>query len=1243
MKYLVKSSYINLDSAQILRSPTAVLLGISQQIANVLQSALCIRTVFDLATSHIFANASIISRSAEGEATVLAKFGLVPSDVIDRDVLMAEQPSLRELADKDIEYLLGIGPRTAPLIKEMIDTHTIRDLAHWPPYLNACAILQEHAGGQEVAGDDETPADLLPINGRYPTERTHYNVLIFDKLMRSYELQPLESGVRIDIMETDHQTALENNPAFGAMLTYTQSWYTLGLTLGQLLHSLALAPGESTRVAVIDWARQLSSRVTESAQESEVLTSSILHTRSIKEVVSAVTAEMQHGESQTGSKASSENFGFGFGYGTGTGATGSGSYGAFSGLASVGDAMGLGLSYGQAGGSGHGWAWSSSQGKREIAADTAQQITDRTHQASMATRDRWASVVREVSQQEHETLSTRSVTNFNHMHAMTVQYYEVVQLYRVVAELTRVQRCIFLPMAQLEFSADAVVKRFRHVLAAAALTPAVQMLALADLGSLCMSFPNSTAIQEQDRSYYLDWGTRNGVTVKVSGRSVILNSGGDAFDVSGFQIWNPEGTKKENFLFKSLGIEFSDGTFIEQELQSVGDERLQTCPRERFYHPSRAFPLDKIRRMLLRKNPSQVSFSGSFKNVDIILKSQSGTQSLLAGQSLELTPGSEPVLVWELAPVDYGQWTRIKADLAGNTLHYSQAVWQAMDPAALSQVLSGYSLGGKQLLDMIDIKAIGVAGSFLVFPLHLEDADWTRFINERGVKLGTTRETIVALPSGGVFAEAVLGRANSAEKLDITRFWNWSDSPIPIIAPDISSLSTGSRADIAAETEKPQGFGAPLLNIINPPAVPDPTGLAAILTAIQNGNMFRDMSGLAGAIGLAQSSLASAMQAAQAAAGTAADEAKTAMMQAGKNLETAAKAFEAIYGNSAGGASGAGAASGGSRATNAPPTISNLGAKFNAAEQLDRQQAQTKGASSANGSAAAQTPQQGGATATQGAGAGADGQFERRDTILGTDGHGGAGGVLGQLMDIVKGATPAAEPSRAWPGLDRNQVLARINTLRGNANDFNQGGIGLCTAAAFYHHIIQRDPSQFYWFAEALYHQGISFLGQLKVAPGDDLRRVNYNGLAQKYAHLPPQADWMLMAALRDSENWFFDYEGTPDESIAMSTSAKELSTWYEETGLYTNVTYCDDTDLAAISALDKTANNHIALWVAVKLLNDPRDGTHMITLESPMVIDQANNTVTFDYWTWGQPVRTLTTTVDALKQYYYGAITASF
>jgi hypothetical protein len=90
-----------------------------------------------------------------------------------------------------------------------------------------------------------------------------------------------------------------------------------------------------------------------------------------------------------------------------------------------------------------------------VMASMTQDVNDRTQQHSSVVRNRRASAVREVSQSEHEQVSTRIVANYNHMHALTVQYYEVVQVY-VVSELHRVERCLFVPMELLQFDEDLI-------------------------------------------------------------------------------------------------------------------------------------------------------------------------------------------------------------------------------------------------------------------------------------------------------------------------------------------------------------------------------------------------------------------------------------------------------------------------------------------------------------------------------------------------------------------------------------------------------------------------------------------------------------------------------------------------------------------------------------------------------------------------------------------------------------------
>jgi len=181
--------------------------------------------------------------------------------------------------------------------------------------------------------------------------------------------------------------------------------------------------------------------------------------------------------------------------------------------------------------------------------------------------------------------------------------------------------------------------------------------------------------------------------------------------------------------------------------------------------------------------------------------------------------------------------------------------------------------------------------------------------------------------------------------------------------------------------------------------------------------------------------------------------------------------------------------------------------------------------------------------------------------------------------------------------------------------------LGLCTAAAFFHHVIQRKPAEFTTFVKELYGLGMSFLGNMKISPSSDLHATDYGAIATRFPNMPPQTDWMLMCAIRDSKNWFFDFEGSPDELFAeetISTTAKELSKWYMETGFWLSILYKTNLDANKIKAINKTGNNQIALWIRVSLLPGNNHTTgHMITVKTPIVINEANNKVSFDYWIW--------------------------
>src|SRR5262249_34883814 len=85
---------------------------------------------------------------------------------------------------------------------------------------------------------------------------------------------------------------------------------------------------------------------------------------------------------------------------------------------------------------------------------------------------------------------------------------------------------------------------------------------------------------------------------------------------------------------------------------------------------------------------------------------------------------------------------------------------------------------------------------------------------------------------------------NASEEIDDTRFWDWQTSPIPHLAPEIAPV-TPVTPQPTQPNLTPTPFPQSLVNIVNPPAAPDPTGLAAALGVLGTPNIFRDMSGRA--------------------------------------------------------------------------------------------------------------------------------------------------------------------------------------------------------------------------------------------------------------------------------------------------------------------------------------------------------------------------------------------------------------
>jgi hypothetical protein len=164
--------------------------------------------------------------------------------------------------------------------------------------------------------------------------------------------------------------------------------------------------------------------------------------------------------------------------------------------------------------------------------------------------------------------------------------------------------------------------------------------------------------------------------------------------------------------------------------------------------------------------------------------------------------------------------------------YYNRAIWLAEDPDARAIRFDQLRYRDGTLLDYIDNRPIGILGNFVAFPERGEESpDGERVMDER----------LVSLPTAGLFAEAQLSHCNACEERDVTRFWDWSESPCPERAPEITGVTPSSRAR-PLEGIEPSAFPSSVVNIVNPSAAPDPSGMAGVMALLSTSDIFRDMS-----------------------------------------------------------------------------------------------------------------------------------------------------------------------------------------------------------------------------------------------------------------------------------------------------------------------------------------------------------------------------------------------------------------
>lgn len=229
--------------------------------------------------------------------------------------------------------------------------------------------------------------------------------------------------------------------ATGHILHYKSSFKADGYSLGELIYSLPLAPGQKKQIVVFDASHSLQGQESQQLSVSERLAANITNDRDVVDQLSGSIGESLRGRSsaETGGVAAA------------AGAAGSG--GAF------GAAVGVAGGYAMAGSN------ASQDSARDISQFFAEKLRNNVMQNADSYRQQNASVISTVAEGQRYAATTEVVANHNHCHSLTMMYFEVLRHYAIYQELTNAEECVFVPLLMTNFTIDNIFK-WRDVLAA---------------------------------------------------------------------------------------------------------------------------------------------------------------------------------------------------------------------------------------------------------------------------------------------------------------------------------------------------------------------------------------------------------------------------------------------------------------------------------------------------------------------------------------------------------------------------------------------------------------------------------------------------------------------------------------------------------------------------------------------------------------------------------------------------------
>jgi hypothetical protein len=228
--------------------------------------------------------------------------------------------------------------------------------------------------------------------------------------------------------------------ATGHVLHYSVTTKADGYSLGELLASLPLAPGQKKQIVVFDQTHTLTGSETQQISQRESLAASLVNDVSITDTLAGNLSEATKG-------GSSANTG-----------------GVSAGLGLAGIVEGIAGVFGVSGGfsNANSTAWQNSS--RALSQHFNEQIKNAINQNAQSYREMNASVVTTIQEGQNYGVTAEVIANHNHCHSLTMLYFEVLRHYAIYQELVSVEECLFIPLLMTDFTRENIFK-WRDVLA----------------------------------------------------------------------------------------------------------------------------------------------------------------------------------------------------------------------------------------------------------------------------------------------------------------------------------------------------------------------------------------------------------------------------------------------------------------------------------------------------------------------------------------------------------------------------------------------------------------------------------------------------------------------------------------------------------------------------------------------------------------------------------------------------------